>query len=498
MVKFNKKLILIASMLGIFTICTNAADSSEKQINVASTVHVNTNLIKLKAFTPPRTILITGTVETIAKETLKFHDLGKIKSILDEGSEITGKITNKKGEILEPGTLVAQQYIEMDKAGYEVAKVALMRGKLKLKKAELDYLRNKKLAHDHAISQKAFEDSELVYFQAKSNLRDAYQNLEKADFLLSSDYMHSSFNAVVDEIYQSPDVWYEGFKETATIQMMNPIAIKIPIHYISDVNHLGEKPIIYSPSSNMIINDWIFEYTDFIKDKYYHYFIIHNEKISFYNNLPAKYAKIPKIGWATKPIKFNDKFKNLAIPLNAVHTVGNKEYVWVLTEKHTIDKKNFINYRIYIANRVEIETNDRTKRIGIYNAVELKNGSALKSTDSIIWDKIPPGLKDNDVVLLDPQKWKLAPGDKLKVLLKLLPMKKGFYIPIDSITLNEKGEKFVTLQNGKLLKVNVSGGFANLKLISGKGLKEGTIIKQNPNNINAILKEYYKEITVAR
>ncbi len=73
-------------------------------------------------------------------------------------------------------------------------------------------------------------------------------------------------------------------------------------------------------------------------------------------------------------------------------------------------------------------------------------------------------------------------------------MKTGFYVPVDSITLNEKNETFVTLKNGKMIKVKVEGGFADLKLISGKGLKEGTLIRQNPNDIQAILNEYYKEI----
>ena len=308
--------------------------------------------------------------------------------------------------------------------------------------------------------------------------------------------MYSSFDAVIEEIYQFPEVWYKGFANTAKIRMMNPIAIKVPIKYISDINHLSEKPIIYSPNSNVRIDDWICEYTELDNDKYFHFFIVKNEKISFYNNLPQKYDSIPKISWSIRTINFNENMKNLAVPLSAIQTDTGKEYVWKLTPKDIIDKENAVNYKTYIVNKILVETNNRLKGFGIYKTIELKSSGSLKLNDMIMWNKPPKGLKDNDVVLLDPKKWKLAPGDIVKVLVKLLPMKTGFYVPVDSITLNEKNETFVTLKSGKLVKVNIEGSFADLKLISGKGLEEGTVIRQNPNNIQAILDAYKKEITV--
>ncbi|HJO94926.1 MAG TPA: hypothetical protein QF753_16120 [Victivallales bacterium] len=482
--------------LVIFCTYIKAVDTPIKKNILVLPKKVDIKLIKLKTFTPPRTILVTGKVETIEKETLKFQGFGKIKSILEVGSNIDGQIYNSDGKIIEPGTLIAQQYIDMDKSALETAKTTLETSKLKLDKAKIDYYRNKKLLKDHAVSHNQYEIAEVAYLKAKSDLKEAYQGLKKAEFLLMSDYMYSSYNAIVKEIYQSPNVWYEGFQNTVAIEMMDPVAIKIPIAYLSDVNHLSEKPIIYSPNSNMIIENWICEYTELNNDKYYHYFIVPNKKISFYNNLPKEYDNIPKIGWITKLIKFNNQSSNLAVPTDAVHINNEEEYVWSLTEHDTIDSKNVVNYKTYIANKIQVETNNRIKRVGIYKVIELKNSSHLKLFDNILWDLPPKGLKDGEMVLLDPKKWKLAPGDTIKVLVKLLPMKTGFYVPLDSITLNEKRETFVTLKNGKHIKVKVEGSFADFKLISSKELKEGTVIKQNPNDIHTIMKEYYNEILV--
>ncbi|HJO93034.1 MAG TPA: hypothetical protein QF753_06520, partial [Victivallales bacterium] len=304
------------------------------------------------------------------------------------------------------------------------------------------------------------------------------------------------FDAVISKIYQSPEVWYEGFNNTATIQMMNPIAIKIPIQYISDINHLSGQPVIYSPNSQRLIKDWICEYTQFIENKYFYFFIVKNEKISFYNNLPKEYAKIPTFGYSIKLIKFDSNSDNLAVPLDAIQTIDGKEYIWLLTAKNIIDKKNFINYRTYMANKVQISTNNRIRSIGIFKIIEIKNTKSLKENDTIMWDTPPKGLKDNEMVLLDSKKWKLVPGDEVKVLVQLIPMKTGFYVPINSITLNDKDETFVTLKNGEMVKVKIEGSFANLKLISSEKLKEGVIIRQTPNDIQAILKNYYNKALV--
>ena len=500
MVRGCKKMVLIFLSLVIFSVYLPAENVSKTQNKVKYTdvydSQVNVGLIRLKVFTPPRTILVNGIVETIEEETLKFQNLGKIKSILEEGGKVSGQMYNKKGNVIDSGTLIAQQYTEMDKANLEAAKSAVENAKLSLRKAGDDFLRNKKLVGSHAISEKDFEASEIVFLQAKSSLRDAYQDLAKSEFVLLSDYMYSAYDAVVNNVYQSPEVWYEGFKNAVTIRMMNPIAIKIPIRYISDINHLSEKPILYSPSSNTRINDWICEYTEFLDDKYYHFFIVQNEKISFYNNLSKAYEKIPKIGWVTKTMKFDDKLNNIAVPVGSIQTENGKEYVWALTEKDTVDKENVVTYKTFIANKVIVKSNERIKRIGVYQVIELEDSGDLKLNDTIMWDSPPKDLKDNDMVLLDPEKWKLAPGDYIKVLVKLLPMKTGFYVPLDSITVNEHGETFVTLKNNKMVKVNIEGSFANLKLISGKDLKEGTLIKQNPNNVQAILEDYYKSISV--
>lgn len=502
---FHKKIVYVILIVFTVSICLNASHTLKKrnniEINNSINNYINTDLIRLKAFTPPRTIMVTGTVEALEKETLKFQNLGKIKSIVEEGTSIEGQVYNSKGDVIESGTLVAQQYTEIDKTDLEASKMNLERAKLKLKKTKDDYIRDTTLMKEQAISEKEYELSKISFLRAKSELRDAYQSLEKAEFLFTTDFMYSSFNAVTERIYQSPEVWYESFKDTVTVQMMDPIAIRIPIKYISDINHLSEnhlseKPIIYSPNSNTIIGNWICDYTAFLEDKYAHYFIVPNEKISFYNNLPKKYADIPKISWATKLIRFSKKSDNLAVPVDAVVIDNGKEYVWSLTEKDTVDKENVVNYKTFVSNKVQIQTIDRIRRIGIYKVIELVKNDNLKLYGQIMWDKPPKGLKDNDIVLLDPRKWKLAPGDTVKVLVKLLPMKTGFYVPIDSITLNGKADTYVTLENGEMKKVKVEGSFANLKLISGGGLKEGTFIRQNPNDLQTILKEYYKEISV--
>jgi hypothetical protein len=499
MQKFCKiKLLIFLLTVSLFV---QADDKTKGQKNINSNGtpddSVNIGLIKLKPFTPPKTLLITGTVETIEKETLKFQTMGKLKTILNQGVSIKGQTFDLLGTVIDPGTLIAQQYTDIDKANLEGAKVVLEKAKLNVKKAEDDFNRNKKLIKDHAVSQKQYEESEVVYLQAKSDLTDAYQNLAKTLFILNSDFMYSGYDAEVEEVFQSPDVWYESFNETITIQMMNPIVIKVPIRYISDINHLKQKPIIYSPSSNARIEDWICEYTELVNNRYYHYFVVPNEKISFYNNLPEKLQKLSKIGWVSRVIKFNDDCKELAVAEGAIEKENGKEFVWRVKEKYIIDEKNIVNYKTYVVNKVYVQTNNKVKRIGVYKVVEVNSTGELKLEDTVIWDDIPPkGLKDGDTVLLDPKKWKLAPGEKVKVLVNLISMQSGFYVPIDSITLDNKGGTFVTLKDGKMVPVNIEGNFANLKLISGKNLKEDTEIRQNPNDIDAVMEQYYQSVIV--
>ncbi|HJO94927.1 MAG TPA: hypothetical protein QF753_16125, partial [Victivallales bacterium] len=167
-----KKIILLNLLLSTFCIYANSDVISGKQNDMNSFTQFDSKLIKLEAFTPPRTLMINGTIDPIQKETLKFQNLGKIKSILDVSTHIKGQIYNSKGKIVEYGTLIAQQYTAMDKANYELAKLALNRAKIQLKKSKLDLLRNKKLLDKHVISQKLYEDAEVEYLEDKSNLQD--------------------------------------------------------------------------------------------------------------------------------------------------------------------------------------------------------------------------------------------------------------------------------------------------------------------------------------
>ena len=490
MKKSDKIKVFISFLFIVFPILSQAEVSAKNQdLN-------NVSLIRLKKFTPPNTILATGTVEPIEKATLKFENFGKIQSILEEGTEIKGNIFGKDGKVINQGTLIAQQNDHIEKADFEAAQAALEKAKLKVKQAKDEYDRNKKLVIDHAVSQKVFEEAEIAYLQANSDLKDAVQNLTKATFELSTNYMYSSFDAVVNKTYQTSNIWYEGFHNTASIQMMDPIAIKIPIEYISDVNHLTDKPILYSPSSDARINDWLCDYTQLEGNKYYHYFVVPNKKITFYNNLPKQYASLPKVGWVCRLVYFDSESNTLAVPVDAISIVKDKEYVWVMKEHFIEDKDNTINYKTYIANKIQIETGKRIKDIGIYKIVEITNSQGLKITDTIMWDKIPKDLKDGDTVLLDPKKWKIAPGDEIKVLINLIPMKTGFYVPLDAITVNPKGETSIVLKNDEFITVKIEGQFANLVLISSDKLKEDMFVKQNPARMDTILRDFMKEITV--
>lgn len=454
------------------------------------------DLIRLESFTPPEIVAFEGKIVVLDQLTLEFGQSGQTKTILVSETKVEGPTYNKKGEVISYGTLIAQQDTKYDRSSYDVAKTVYENAKLDLEQSEVNYKRNGKLYESNAISKKDFLTTKTDYLKAERTLQKSYHELSMSKVRYGANFIFAPFSGIITKVFQFPDVWYDKFKGVATVLSLNPVAIKIqiPLALCDDIDFIGKEPIIYSPGNDSVIENWIQQWNGIENGELTMYFMLTNKKISFYKNLPEEYKELPTFETKARVIYFDETSKTLAIPMESLRTDKNgNEYVWKIIPQEQSEANS--NYKTYIAQKIPIKSNDKVKILSETKFLELQDHGKLKAYDCIIDALGSTELHDNQIILQDPQRWLYYPEEEIHAIFSLLPKKKGFYVPVDAITIDSNKNYFVTLENNKKIKVNIEGSFAGFKAISGEGMTREIRILARPNSIEYITKKIIESIS---
>lgn len=230
------------------------------------------SVITLKRDLPPTTKRVTGSVGSWKTEQIGFEVAGRVRWVLEPGADIEGRVLDTAGNVVIPGTELAQvddeRYqlaLESAKAQVEVAQLQrasvqvnldsgipadLEAARADLELAEVEYQRNQRLVSQNATAQADLDQAAAKLRTAKARIstieastkqtqaqlksavatiKQAQQTVNDANRNLADTKLYSSFRGQVAEIHVVPGSVVAQGTPVLTVQMMDPIKVEVEL-----------------------------------------------------------------------------------------------------------------------------------------------------------------------------------------------------------------------------------------------------------------------------
>ena len=442
-----------------------------------SSVPVNVTTVKKLI---PVDVYFTGKVESIESTILGFGlDRGVVAETKKVGDIVVGSVYNSDGSIAKKGTVVASLVNDRQRAAYQSAL-------LEYQNAKNTCDRDSKMRK--SISKKDFEEHQIEYLKAKTNVLSAKADLDSTEII-------APYTGVVTAVKQGAPG--KPIDHVAAVTRMNPMLVKIP--FTSEIVDLVSKNnlvLVYPDSNSEAVPAWIET-----GDQYTIFAYVHNGLCSVNALLTPEQQKMPKVYMMFPVMHFyNEEFlthidvdaekgsilsnltdldrKLLAVPTRAVHKDDKGEYVWRAIGQVAMDKNKGID-SVFTVEKVYIKTG-KLRREFNYGAnvalaiVDLEDAGKLKAGNILVLygDK---NIQSEDKVVCCNAEWQFLPGETVKVEIPVLTQP-GFYVPSNCIVHESEGFNFVyAVENGKakLIRVKLTGRADETYSIEGPGIKEG-------------------------
>lgn len=485
-------------------------------VTMAKTPRPVTTMV-LEKTKPRSTYSASGSVKSWKTEEIGFEVPGRVEWVREPGQDIDGRIVDPDGNLVRPGTPLAQieptRYkiaVESAEADLEIAKLRKESLKIRLEEtldAELkSAAANLKLANDefdrvqrlkrqNAAStseydqafnsvrtneasinsiQASMKQAEAELQSAEAEIKRAEQALRDARRDLENTTLYGSYQGQISEVMAVPGSVVDAGTPVLTLQMTNPITVEVELS-------AAQSRIIRSRRDLMTRFD--------LPDGTEH------------ESLGLVYSIDPSADPTTRTftltlLLLNEKFRDELPPSIPSESVARSEHVWplqlnrmmgtpddvYLVEEDAIvhdDKGAFI----YVITNAKLQQpipdvmKVRPQRIvqrelripflgnWVFQSVDFVNqdGTPAEVPLSTLYvgkiedgDSAPPHWDGESVALDAGSVWMLRPGDLVTVDLASTVSEPGFYVPIEALY-RELDQSYVfTVQDGIAKRISVT------------------------------------------
>jgi multidrug efflux pump subunit AcrA (membrane-fusion protein) len=259
---------LVSILIAVAILC--GCDPAEKVYPEIAPVPVT--VMRLSQTTPRTERRLAGSVRSWKTEDIAFEASGRVKWVVEPGTEVKGRTFSADGKVQSPGTQIAQLDEQRYKTAVESAEsqveIAILKcesikiqiesglpaersaAQSELDLARTEYERNQRLVAQNAGSRKNLDKALAALNAAKSQLdglqaklktleadqksskaaiAQAKQSLRDAKRDLQDTRLFSAFNGVISDVYVVPGSVAGPQVDVVAIQMMNPIKVEVEI-----------------------------------------------------------------------------------------------------------------------------------------------------------------------------------------------------------------------------------------------------------------------------
>jgi len=439
-------------------------------------------VMSLEETAPHNSRLYAGSVRSWKIEDIAFEVDGRVKWVVEPGTDIAGRTYNANGDLLSPGTQIAQLDDERFLTALESAKSkvkieTLRRDGIQLQvdeslpaeiasaKAQHDlalteYQRNQRLVAQNAGARKNLNKAKATLAEtqasldglsakllltkadvksAEAEIEQAVQALKDAQRNLDDTKLYSAFRGQIAAIHVVPGSLASQQASVATIQMMNPIKVELEVSGETSRHvQLGEtvtltlssaadkrqtaEAAVYAISPSADNATRTFTLT----------LLVLNRRLE--SPIPegldaasvASTSSLWRVGLGIFPPTDDGTYY---MSENGLHSDGNGNYVWRVANFGSNDPSQ----RVLNVEKLYVETGDvsvpflgkaRFRTVSIRpDQIDLFVGGT-RSTD---W------VGDTMLLLESGSRWLMRPGDVVQVDLAGKDSVPGLFVPIEAI-----------------------------------------------------------------
>ena len=460
------------------------------------------SVLILKQMDPQRSIQLTGSVSSWKTELIGFQVGGRVESVLEPGADILGRTVDENGDVITQGTVIAE--LETDR--YELAlasakaqkETAIARAKARqselenvlpqqikaaqasvtltqqefdrasqlfkreaLSAAQLDQAKaNRDTAQAELAQTKATEkvtQAELDSLNAQA--KEAEENVRQAQKDLDDTKLVSPYHGQIAEVHEIPGGYVQAGERVVTVQMMDPMQVDVAVSAQTDARlNYNDVIDVYLPDSKTPSTAMVYE-KDTMADAATRTFsvklLVRNEQIEVGLPPDEQGKDTPRVRTifrvTTQKADGNPPY---FVAVKALYQDADGYFVWKIENRTLKDNKTRNDSGIRLR-KIRVTPGD--KRMPFLQVVTLRELADLGDLDPakdvvagvicapdgrrLTNDEIV-GIQDGDTVLYVRERWRLRPGDIVRVDLEGSTVEVGLYVPTDTI-LEKSGKTYV-------------------------------------------------------
>ena len=334
---------------------------------------------------------------------------GYLKFVAKWGAIIKPQITDMNGKVVKKGTVLTQMTRKYWVGKVNVAKGMLLAAEQSLKTAQENFARYRKLFPSGAVPVKEYQDMRAIYYEALGTFEAAKADLRESEIVLEDCTQFAPFEGIVDKVYYTSGTLSPN-PDVIEISQLNPIGIKVEMDLIEASKIGTNTPIsIFLPGNETPLGI------------YNGYFMLYDNGIILSTkNKPKRNndKNLPEFRECAPIIRFfiNRKSDAIGVPIESLQKDDKGYYVWKAKDRKTMQAGKGLN-PIFQIEKVYIVLG-KLKRLyyGVCNMRVIKEPGSLQLHDIVLISP-PKNLKDGMTVSFPPERYKLMPGDNVKVVI---------------------------------------------------------------------------------
>ncbi len=391
--------------------------------------------LTLSKRTPISQSLVAGSVEAWKRETIGFDINGRLRFVLDRGTNVRGPAMDDANNVLEPGSLIA----ELEDPRYQVAvrkAAADIRDiKAEVFRAKNEYERQRNIFEKGAGAKSYVDKAEADFKTATARLQAAQAKLRQTKIDLSDTLLSAPFNGQVSRVHAISGGYVERGEPVATIQMMDPVKVEVAVSPEVEQNlNFNDLIMVYGGPGEAPLHGWVHNKAptaDTATRTFMVTLLVRNRlvEVGIPEDLNPQEIVRTRALYNLESEKADGK-PPFYTSIDTLYEDKDGFYVWKAEGLTIRDLVGDFN-PVFTATKVRVTPGERYIRaMQLFSFRELLDiGTLNPETDLVVAD-VKAGLQEGQSVALVRKNWLLRPGQVVEVDLQQGRLNAGYYVPV--------------------------------------------------------------------
>lgn len=349
-------------------------------------------------------------------------------------------------------------------------------------------LDSRRRARDAQAAVVTVAEATIAFKQAKvesslASIAELEQELRRAREDLGDTLLYAPFSGRVTEIHASQGAVVEAGKPIVTLTLMDPVQVRVAVSANTERRiRTGDRAWVFPKDptdperETTIINALVFE-KGAVADpdtRTFRIDLIARNRRRLIHHVDPETEGLPVVtDFLPVARRFEGEPGPLFVPTDSIYREEGKTYVLRLPgiSFHDDAQRNAIGK--HMPQKIEVELGDNYFRVIKWNFRSLVASDDLREGDFLV---IGPQKEHVDGLAIDRPQWLLRPGDLVPVRFLLNTTPKGFYVPINAITVIDRDHYLYLVVDGKAetVPVTVHETFGEFRRVAGDHLNVGS------------------------